>query len=205
MPPHHLYNGMLKRVLGLMCADQMRLSQHSHFLELAACDEWLDISPQKHTLPKADEDNHDNVSDDDDDQPNDDEKESEVVTNHQRMSIWCASVAKDRLSMLCSHALGLLISPRKAQILYYNWSAIIISEAFDILDSDDQSMDTLTAMLLGFSVIPLNSASHIYGEARAETALPISSSRSTSTSSPSINSSSSLSPPLSLSLSSEGL
>ncbi|KAK0231493.1 hypothetical protein IW262DRAFT_1454502 [Armillaria fumosa] len=159
VPPRRLYDGMLVRVLELTCADETRMTQRSHFLEFAARDEWLDTKqgPQKRTSSKADEDNHDDGSDDDDGQPDDDEKESEVVANRQRMSIRCASVAKARLSMLCSHALGLLISPRKAQILYYDRSAIIISEAFDILDGDDQPTDTLIVMLLGFSVIPPNS------------------------------------------------
>ncbi|KAK0231487.1 hypothetical protein IW262DRAFT_486296 [Armillaria fumosa] len=155
VPPCRLYDGMLMRVLELTYADEMRLSQRrSHFLEFAARDEWLDT---KQDPQKPDEDNHGDVSDDDDDQLDDDEKESEVVANRQRMSIRCASMAKDILSMLRSHALGLLISPRKAQILYYDRSAIVISEAFDILDSDDQPTDTLIAMLLGFSVIPPNS------------------------------------------------
>ncbi|KAK0498095.1 hypothetical protein EDD18DRAFT_1461192 [Armillaria luteobubalina] len=157
--PCRLYDGMLLRVLELTHADEMRLSQcRSHFLEFAARDEWLDTKQglQKRTSSK-DEDDHDNVSDDDDGEPYDDEKESEVVANRQRMSIRCASMAKDMLSMLRSHSLGLLISPRKAQILYYDRSAIVISEAFDILDSDDQPTDTLIVMLLGFSIIPPNS------------------------------------------------
>ncbi len=51
----------------------------------------------------------------------------------------------------------LLISPRKAQLLYYDRSVIIISEAFNILDTHNQPTDILIAMLLGFSVIPPNS------------------------------------------------
>ncbi|KAK0227002.1 hypothetical protein EDD85DRAFT_854474, partial [Armillaria nabsnona] len=140
VPPRRLYDGMLERVLELTSADEKRLSHdRSHFLEFAARDEWLDIKqgPQK---------------------PNDDdEDESSDVANRRRMSIRCASIARHILSMLRSHFLGLLISPRKAQLLYYDRSAIIITEAFDILDTHDQPTDILIAMLLGFSVIPPDS------------------------------------------------
>ncbi len=57
----------------------------------------------------------DDVSDDDDD-----EEGSNDVANRRRMSIRCASMAKEILSMLRLHSLGLLISPRKAQLLYYD-------------------------------------------------------------------------------------
>ncbi|KAK0227004.1 hypothetical protein EDD85DRAFT_958243 [Armillaria nabsnona] len=137
---------------------EKRLSHdRSHFLEFAARDEWLDIK-QGSQKPK-DEDAADGMDDvsDDDDQPDDDEEESDDVANRRRMSIRCASMAKEILSMLHSHSLGLLISPRKAQLLYYDRSAIIITEAFDILDTHDQPTDILIAMLLGFSVIPPNS------------------------------------------------
>ncbi|KAK0226997.1 hypothetical protein EDD85DRAFT_155721 [Armillaria nabsnona] len=159
VPPRRLYDGMLERVLELTSADEKRLSHdRSHFLEFAARGEWLDI---KHgsQKPKDEDaaDGMDDVSDDDDDQPNDDEEESDDVANRRRMSIRCASMAKEILSMLHSHSLGLLISPRKAQLMYYDRSVIIISEAFDILDTHDQPTDILIAMLLGFSVIPPNS------------------------------------------------
>ncbi|SJL01210.1 uncharacterized protein ARMOST_04528 [Armillaria ostoyae] len=163
VPPRRLYDGMLERVLELTSADEKRFSHdRSHFLEFAARDEWLDVKqgPQKRTSPKADEDaddGMDDVSDDNDDQPDDDEEESNDVANRQRMSIRCASMAREILSMLRSHSLGLLISPRKAQLLYYDRSAIIISEVFDIVDTHDQPTDISIAMLLGFSAIPPNS------------------------------------------------
>ncbi len=56
----------------------------------------------------------DDVSDDDD------EEESNDVANRRRMSLRCASIAKHILSMLRSHTLRLLITPRKAQPLYYD-------------------------------------------------------------------------------------
>ncbi|KAK0448051.1 hypothetical protein EV421DRAFT_1900711 [Armillaria borealis] len=158
VPPRRLYDGMLERVLELTSADEKRMSHdRSHFLEFAAHDEWLDIKqgPQNRTLPKADEDADDRMDDVSDD--DDDEEESNDVANRRRMSIRCASIAREILSMLRSHSLGLLISPRKAQLLYYDRSAIIISEAFDIVDTHDQPTDILIAMLLGFSAIPPNS------------------------------------------------
>ncbi|KAK0490371.1 hypothetical protein IW261DRAFT_1555509 [Armillaria novae-zelandiae] len=163
VPPRRLYDGMLVRVLELTNADEMILSRRrSHFLEFAARDEWLDAKkgPKKPTSSKADEDaadGMDGTSDNDDDQFYEDEDEDEVAANRWRMSIKCASMAEEILSMIRAYALGLLISPRKAQILYYDRSAIVISEAFDMVDSDDQPTDTLIAMLLGFSIIPPNS------------------------------------------------
>ncbi|PBK65618.1 hypothetical protein ARMSODRAFT_430614 [Armillaria solidipes] len=158
VPPRRLYDGMLERVLELTSADEKRMSHdRSHFLEFAARDEWLDVKqgPQQRMSPKADEDADDGMDDASDDDGN--EEESNDVANRRRMSIRCASMAREILSMLRSHSLGLLISPRKAQLLYYDRSAIIISETFDIVDTHDQPTDILIAMLLGFSAIPPNS------------------------------------------------
>ncbi|PBL01766.1 hypothetical protein ARMGADRAFT_227734 [Armillaria gallica] len=123
VPPRRLYDGMLERVLELTCADEKRMSHdRSHFLEFAARDEWLDIKQaQKCTSPKDEDadDGMDDVSDDDD------EEESNDVVNRRRMSLQCTSIAWHIPSMLRLHSLGLLISPRKAQLLYYDRSAII--------------------------------------------------------------------------------
>ena len=109
----------------------------------------------------ADEDAADGKesSDDDDEDEDevDEEAEAELSAHRQRISIRCASMAKEMFLMLQPHSIGVLISPRKAQLLYYDRSVILIGEAFDILDTDDQPTDTLIAMLLGFSVIPPNS------------------------------------------------
>ncbi len=67
----------------------------------------------------------DEDADDGMDDVSDDEDESTDVANRRRMSIRCASIARHILLMLRSHSLGLLISPRKAQLLYYDRSAII--------------------------------------------------------------------------------
>ncbi|KAK0455765.1 uncharacterized protein EV420DRAFT_559016 [Desarmillaria tabescens] len=175
--PGRLYDAMLVRAFEMTAEpEKERMSVRPHFLQFATHDRWLDDAKdaEYRVLPKgvsAEEDAQARKDDatkqdaEDEDEEEDEEGIDEVELSKKRedaakrweMSMRCARNAVDGLSMFRSHCHGLLLAPRKAQPLYYDRSAILVCEAFDIVDKDDQVTDIFIAMLLGLSAIPPDS------------------------------------------------
>ncbi|KAG7446163.1 uncharacterized protein BT62DRAFT_932528 [Guyanagaster necrorhizus] len=161
-----LYDSMRLRVLDLTSGAKM--SVRPHFLEYAIRDEWLDDArgAKYRLLPKeAPRPTEGDAQDKDQDRKEDaadditmEEEEADTYCDdlyeRRKMMFQCGEKAMTVLARLSSHSLGLLLSPKKAQPLYYDRSAIVICEALNIVDKQGQLTDIFIAMLIGFSAVP---------------------------------------------------